>query len=126
MTMPNIPNFGSLEAPSRKETVLLLLTSVARGEMALSHIINAEAEKLHHAAAALRRRRRPSPTVDELLCAQESALSVVKEVLATELLLQTKLDRAKELLRGPCRRESSDMSVALHEGMHAGGGYEGD
>ncbi|WP_317851460.1 hypothetical protein [Neobacillus bataviensis] len=46
MSLPNIPNITPLISVSVEQTIPLLLSSIALEELALAHIMNAEAEKL--------------------------------------------------------------------------------
>lgn len=53
MSQPSIPNITPTISITKKETISLLLSSIAMSELAISHILNAEAEKIqsfvHHA-----------------------------------------------------------------------------
>jgi predicted ATPase len=53
MSQPSIPNITPIISVTKKETISLLLSSIAMSELAISHLINAEAEKMqsfvHHA-----------------------------------------------------------------------------
>lgn len=46
MSQPTIPNMTPIVSLSKKDTISMLLSSVAMNEMAMSHLINAEAEKI--------------------------------------------------------------------------------
>ncbi|MFC5702968.1 hypothetical protein ACFPVX_16895 [Cohnella faecalis] len=52
MSQPSIPNITPLISISKDQTISLLLSSIAMDELALSHLINAEAEEMqafvHH------------------------------------------------------------------------------
>ncbi|MFE4712721.1 MULTISPECIES: hypothetical protein [unclassified Paenibacillus] len=53
MSQPSIPNITLTISVTKKEMISLLLSSIAMRELAISHILNAEAEKMqafaHHA-----------------------------------------------------------------------------
>ena len=46
MSQPSIPNMTPIVSVSKKDTISMLLSSIAMNEMAMSHLINAEAEKI--------------------------------------------------------------------------------
>lgn len=46
MSQPSIPNMTPIVSVSKEDTISMLLSSVAMNEMAMSHLINAEAEKI--------------------------------------------------------------------------------
>ncbi|WP_422659463.1 hypothetical protein ACK8P5_02695 [Paenibacillus sp. EC2-1] len=46
MSQPSIPNITPIISLTKKETLSLLLSSLAMSELAISHILNAEAEKI--------------------------------------------------------------------------------
>lgn len=48
MCMPNIPDFKLDTSVSREEAILMLLSSIAKEEMALSGIIHGQAEAVQH------------------------------------------------------------------------------
>ena len=96
-------HFPSVTIPSisREGGLLLLLASIAREEMALSHVVNAEAEKVHAVLKRFQGTSAPDLTFADLMQLQDSACGVVDAVTLHELLLQFKLTRAKEwLMRG--------------------------
>ncbi|MGL5379891.1 MAG: hypothetical protein ACRDBA_08205, partial [Clostridium sp.] len=53
MSMPNIPNINPEVNLEIKDTISMLLSSIALEEIGLSHIINAEAEKIQYAVGTL-------------------------------------------------------------------------
>jgi hypothetical protein len=53
MSFPNIPNITPLISVTTEQTIPLLLSSIALEELALAHIINAEAEKLQFVLGTL-------------------------------------------------------------------------
>lgn len=48
MSLPNIPNITPKISLERCDTINLLLSSIALEEIGLSHILNAEGEKLQY------------------------------------------------------------------------------
>lgn len=53
MSQPNIPNIRPNIALDREEAINLILASIAMEDMALSHILNAEGEKLQYVLGTL-------------------------------------------------------------------------
>jgi len=70
----------------------LLLASIALEELALAHIINAEAEKIQYVVGTLGRGLTPPATLSNLLTVDESVRRTLQEVVRKEILLQQKLD----------------------------------
>ena len=70
---------------ARDQAVTDLIESVALAEAALSHILNAEGEKLQAALAM------EDIDTQKLLCVNKSIQSMVDEITRLELVLQTKL-----------------------------------
>ncbi|WP_242071583.1 hypothetical protein [Bacillus thuringiensis] len=48
MSLPNLPDITPDISVTRQEAINLLLSSIAMEEIGLSHILNAEGEKLQH------------------------------------------------------------------------------
>lgn len=83
MGMPVI----SLCSVSRKQAVTDLITSVALEEAALSHILNAEGEKIQKTVAN-------ATTSQEMLSVNCSVESMIKSITRLEMVLQNKLELA--------------------------------
>ncbi len=83
--MPNIPNIKPDIKVSREEAVNLVIASIAMEEIALAHILNAEAEKLQKAIGIAK-------SIDELLRVNEDVNNVINSIIKKEMLLQTKLE----------------------------------
>ncbi|OUM94251.1 MAG: hypothetical protein BAA04_02320 [Firmicutes bacterium ZCTH02-B6] len=95
MSWPTIPDFPPITL-TREESLVLLLASIAREEIALAHVVNAEAEKLEYVSGTLGQEAPPS--LDAVLEVQASARRVLDAILLKEVQLQLKLGKAKELL----------------------------
>lgn len=70
---------------TRSQAITDILESVALQETALSHILNAEGEKIQKMVAI------PNVTPEELLAANKSVESMVGAVSRLEMILQSKL-----------------------------------
>ena len=80
----------------RDEVCADMVESVARVECALSHILNAEGEKLQKVIAE-------SSNVEELLCVNKSVNRMVDSITKLEFMLQSKLQLFDDCLCDSCR-----------------------
>ncbi|MCP6682813.1 hypothetical protein [Bacillus nakamurai] len=87
MSLPNIPNITPDVTLTRCETLNLLLSSVAMEEIGLSHILQAEAEKIQIYLDAS-----DDPPFRELLVLNRSTERLLRTVMKSQLFLQTKLE----------------------------------
>jgi len=95
MSFPNIPVVDATVSISVEDSVNLLLASIAFEELALSHIINAEAEKIQSVLGTLFPDQEPPetpPTVGDLLEIDRSVERTLRHVLKNQMLLQFKLE----------------------------------
>lgn len=86
MSMPNIPNITPIISLKHCETVDLLLSSIALEEIGLSHILNAEGEKLQ---AFL---KNPHHGLKEYLKINDSVNKTLRTIVKSQMLLQFKLE----------------------------------
>jgi hypothetical protein len=93
MSMPDIPDKIRRHGMSRQDANNLLLVSIAMEEMALSHILNAQGEKIQHALAGCMPR-------EDWRDLEESIGRTLSHVIKKELLLLLKLE---EVLESECR-----------------------
>lgn len=93
MSFPNIPDVSPTISIDKDQAIILLLASVAFEELGLSHIINAEAEKIQYAVGTLPERKLPTPaTIAEVIAVNESAANALRNVIKNEMLLTFKLE----------------------------------
>ncbi|MFV0274822.1 MAG: hypothetical protein ACK5HL_01090 [Bacilli bacterium] len=94
MSMPTIPE--NKYRPSFNETIIDLLESIALEETALSHILNAQGEKLQHAV-------RKSKCEKISLCELEESFALANktlvEVIMKEWLLIVKMNNISDIIR---------------------------
>ena len=92
MSMPVItPGTGS-----RCQAITDIITSVALEQTALSHIINAEGEKIQKIVAT-------AETSEDMLTVNKSVESMVNTITRLEMVLQSKLELFKDCLCEECR-----------------------
>ncbi|MFD1065857.1 hypothetical protein [Oceanobacillus locisalsi] len=98
MSMPNIPNITPIVSLKRCETIDLLLSSIALEEIGLSHILNAEGEKLQ---AFL---KDPHHCLQDYLKMNDSVNKTLRTIVKSQMLLQFKLEDVADLDPGcDCR-----------------------
>lgn len=92
MSQASIPNITPTISITMGQTVTLLLASIAFEELALAHILNAEAEKIQFVLGTLHGGALPpAPTLSNVLAINSSVRSTMQDVIKTEILLQLKL-----------------------------------
>jgi hypothetical protein len=92
--MPNIPDITPRIKLERKDSINLLLTSIAMEEISISHILNAEAEKTQYML-------KQSPSIHELLSIDRSLERIIRVLIKKEMLLQFKLENVMDLEKLP-------------------------
>ena len=92
MSLPTIP--GAVPDLTLENSLCQILSSVAMEELGLSHVINAEGEKLQYIVGTLPGRPGPGPTVDELLTVNESVRDTLSAVSMNQLYLTGKMNAA--------------------------------
>ncbi|MFC3747101.1 hypothetical protein [Paenibacillus sp. GCM10012306] len=92
MSQANIPNITPTISLTIDQTVALLLGSIALEELALAHIINAEAEKIQFVLGTLKPGVTSHATLADLLAIDNSVRKTLQEVVRKEVLLQQKLE----------------------------------
>ncbi|WP_166246067.1 hypothetical protein [Paenibacillus turpanensis] len=89
MSLPTIPPITPPPQISKETALSLVIVSIALEEIGLSHIINAEGEKIQKAVSL-------AHSVDELVTVNESVNDTLKTTLKKEMLLDMKLSEAIE------------------------------
>lgn len=84
--MPNIPDITPEIILNRHEVINLLLTSIALEEIGLSHIINAEGEKIQFLL------KEHCMTLNDALKINYSVERMLRNIIKKQMLLQFKLE----------------------------------
>ncbi|GAV13094.1 exosporium glycoprotein BclB-related protein [Paenibacillus sp. NAIST15-1] len=92
MSQSNIPNITPIISVTRDDAINLLLSSIALEELGLSHIINAEGEKIQFALGTLPGVTSPPATISDILLVNQSVRDTIQDLTKKEFLLQNKLD----------------------------------
>ena len=92
MSMPEFPEFD----PEMKcdYALSMILASIAMEELALSHIINAEGEKLQYILGTLESSGDLQPTMNEILLINQSITCLLDSVSQNQMILKNKMDKA--------------------------------
>lgn len=91
----SLPSFPVVEPPIRREdAVNQILSSIAMEELGLSHILNAEGEKLQYILGTLPGLSGPAATVTDVLAANESVRDVLETTMYNQLFLKAKMEGA--------------------------------
>jgi hypothetical protein len=101
MSYPNIPNITPLISVTVGQTIPLLLSSIALEELALAHIINAEAEKLQFVLGTLDTGVTFTPaevSLGDLLDVNASVQRTLRDVIKKEMLLEFKFENVLDLI----------------------------
>jgi hypothetical protein len=96
MSQPSFPTVSP--AITRDEAVNFILTSIAMEELGLSHIINAEGEKIQYVLGTIPGITGPQATVNEVLNVNESVRDVLDSISQNQLSLNAKLRNARQFI----------------------------
>ena len=91
------PTFPQIDPPLTREGSLNeIISSIAMEELSLSHIINAEGEKLQYILGTLPGAK-PCATAQEVLVVNKSVASLLDVVAQNQMLLKNKLEKVLEV-----------------------------
>ncbi|MFB5677415.1 hypothetical protein ACE3NQ_30410 [Paenibacillus terreus] len=94
MSQANLPNITPAFSLTREDAINLIISSIAMEELGLSHILNAEGEKLQYVLGTLPGVSVPAPTLSDLLAINNSIRKTLKETTKKEWVLSNKLEMA--------------------------------
>lgn len=94
MSMPKFPDLP--DGYTINDSIAQVLTSIAMEELGLSHIINAEGEKLQYILGTLENSRQiqTSPTIDQILEVNESVKDMLGQISFSQMFLMGKMQAA--------------------------------
>lgn len=101
MSQANIPNITPTISITTGQTIPLLLASIALEELALAHIMNAEAEKIQFVLGTLTTDITLSPSqvsLSNLLELNNSVQRTLRDVIKKEMLLEFKFENILDLI----------------------------
>ncbi len=94
MSLPNIPPIPQIPVIPVENALSLVLVSIALEEIGLSHIINAEGEKIQ--AVVIREDTTPA----DLIAVNESVERTLRTVIKSQIITEFKLQEVIEALNG--------------------------
>lgn len=99
MSQPTLPNITPTISLNMDQTIAMLLSSIALEEMAMAHLINAEAEKMQYVLGTLDSRLKSAvaPSFEQLLEIQRSIGRMMNHVINKELQLNMKFQHVLDL-----------------------------
>jgi hypothetical protein len=92
--MPSFPPNGA--DLTREEALTMIIASIAMEELALSHILNAEGEKLQYILGTLPGTK-PCAGPQEVLAVNKSIAALLEAVAENQILLKSKLEKVLEV-----------------------------
>jgi len=93
MSLPNFPDLP--ENFTYDKSINQILTSIAMEEIGLSHILNAEGEKLQYVLGTLEDfKPLEPPTIDQVLEVNESVKDMLQQVAFNQMFLSAKMSGA--------------------------------
>ena len=95
LVMPKIEKQEKLEV-SREDSINLLLASIGFEELGLSHILQAEGEKIQ---AVIRNHCRRGGNVNDILRVNNAVNDILKTIATKEIILNYKLENVIELMK---------------------------
>ena len=96
MSMPSFPPNGA--DMTQEEALTMIIASIAMEELALSHILNAEGEKLQYILGTLPGTS-PCACPHDVLAVNKSVTALVEAVTQNQMLLKNKLAQVLEFAR---------------------------
>lgn len=100
----SLPSFPNVDPPiQREDAVNQILSSIAMEELGLSHILNAEGEKMQYILGTLPGLSGPAATVEDVLKANESVRGLLETAVQNQLFLKGKMQGALDAspMQGP-------------------------
>ena len=91
MSMPKFPTKPNI---TRDDAINQILSSIAMEELGLSHILNAEGEKIQYVLGTLEGAQSPNASVDEILQVNQSVTNLLGAVAANQEQLSGKMSTA--------------------------------
>ena len=94
MSMPSFPPCG--EDMTKDKALTMIVASIAMEELALSHILNAEGEKLQYVLGTLPGGPKTCADSQEILAVNKSVTELLNAVMQNQILLKEKLETVLE------------------------------
>ncbi|MFT8351422.1 BclA C-terminal domain-containing protein [Clostridium saccharoperbutylacetonicum] len=92
MSQPSFPNIT--QSITREDAINMILSSIALEELGLSHIINAEGEKIQFVLGTIPGITGPAATIDDVLQINDSVRKTMNSIIQNQSLLNSKMQNA--------------------------------
>jgi len=132
LSLPNIPNITPSISISREDAISLIIGSIAMEDMGLSHIINAEGEKIQYLLGTLLEGQPQfNPTVDDVLLVNENVRKTLSTAMNTQTFLGDKLSAVLDasnlqlLALGPVGPQGATGPDSIIQGVTGAAGAAG-
>ena len=96
MSMPSFPELNKI--PTLEQSLSAIVVSIAMEEMALSHVLKAESEKIKFIVDCAKTKDCNDIKLDEILAVNKSADDVIKSIVKLQAILKEKLDTASKFM----------------------------
>ena len=120
----SLPSFPNVNPPiQREDAVNQILSSIAMEELGLSHILNAEGEKMQYILGTLPGLSGPAATVKDVLSANESVRGLLETAVQNQIFLKGKMQGALDAspMQGPTGQRHGQRALCSRR-LHPAGG----
>jgi hypothetical protein len=96
MSMPNFPNISP--EITREKALNMILASIAMEELGISHIINAEGEKIQYVLCGLAENVGSGATLEDILAVNKSVESLMDVLMQSQVFLKNKMEQVLDVM----------------------------
>lgn len=110
MSMPSFPDTG--KDITKEQALNMILASIAMEELSLSHIMNAEGEKLQYILGTLEGQNGKCSTTKDILDVNKSIHCILDTIMQNQIILKGKMERVLEEYEPfhvPCEPDGNSM-----------------
>lgn len=112
----SLPMFPQIDPPlTREESLNEIISSIASEELSLSHILNAEGEKLQYVLGTLPGLATPA-ALDEVMQINQSVQNTLSDIMEQQMLLTAKLSSAMNAPIAPGPTGPTAPSIYAQQG----------
>ena len=122
MSMPTIPDINPVIEVDIDDSINMIISSIAMEEIGLSHIINAEAEKIQYMLGTLETKHDLSSArcycVEDILKVNKSVDRTLRDVLKNQIMLHMKFEDSIDLYyktRDRCKNSGIRVDIDYGE-----------
>lgn len=118
MSLPTFPPISP--EITREKSLNMILASIAMEELAFSHIINAEGEKIQYVVNDLIDHTGSRPSLEDVLAVNKSVESLLSVVMQSQIFLKSKMDKVLDVMppEKPDHKPPSTCIASFSETFH--------